>query len=69
MIPHLAMVVPGIPEMAIILVAVLLLFGGKLIPVLARSLGRALGEFKHARHTYEAEVTQEPSDPSTPSNA
>ncbi len=36
----------GVPELLIVLVAVLLLFGGKKLPELARSLGKAQNEFK-----------------------
>ena len=36
----------GAPELIIILLVVLLLFGGAKLPALARSLGRAQHEFK-----------------------
>ncbi len=36
----------GAPELIILLVLVLLLFGGAKLPKLARSLGQAQGEFK-----------------------
>jgi sec-independent protein translocase protein TatA len=36
----------GGPEMLIVLVVVLLIFGSKKVPELARSLGRAQKEFK-----------------------
>lgn len=39
----------GVPELLIILVIVLLLFGSKKLPDLARSLGRSLSEFKKGR--------------------
>ncbi len=39
----------GLPEILIILVVLILLFGAKKIPDLARSLGRSLGEFKKGR--------------------
>lgn len=38
----------GGPEIIIILVAVLLLFGGKKIPELARGLGKGIRDFKNA---------------------
>jgi len=47
--PILALALPGIPEMVLILVIVLLLFGAKKLPDLARALGQSLGEFKKAR--------------------
>ncbi len=36
----------GIPELLIILVIIMLLFGAARIPDIARSLGRSIGEFK-----------------------
>ncbi|MBR0459298.1 MAG: twin-arginine translocase TatA/TatE family subunit [Victivallales bacterium] len=44
---------PG--EIIVIVLIVLLLFGAKRIPELARSLGRASYEFKKAKHELEAE--------------
>lgn len=38
----------GIPELAIILVVVLLVFGGKRIPQLGKSLGEGIMSFKKA---------------------
>ena len=40
---------PGIGEILIIVLIVLLLFGAKKIPEIARSLGRSLTEFKKGR--------------------
>ena len=37
---------PGIPELLIILVIVLLVFGGSQLPKLAKNLGKAQKEFK-----------------------
>lgn len=39
----------GLPEILIILVVLILLFGSKKIPDLARALGKSLGEFKKGR--------------------
>jgi len=36
----------GLPEILVVLVIVLLLFGGKRLPELARGLGKALSEFR-----------------------
>jgi len=47
---------PGWPEIVFILVIVLLLFGAKKLPELARGLGQSLGEFKKAREEFEREV-------------
>jgi len=46
----------GIPEIILILVVVLLIFGGKRIPELARSLGRAQHEYKKAKDALKEEA-------------
>lgn len=43
----------GLPELIIILVIVLLLFGAKKLPDLAKSLGRSVGEFKKGKQEGE----------------
>ncbi|ATW90016.1 sec-independent protein translocase protein TatA [Halohasta litchfieldiae] len=50
------------PEMLIILLVLVLLFGANKIPKLARSTGQAMGEFKKGREDIEDEL-QEMSDP------
>jgi len=52
----LAFSMPGWPETLFILVLVILLFGAKKLPELARGLGQSLNEFKKARDEFEAEV-------------
>ncbi|MEM1295482.1 MAG: twin-arginine translocase TatA/TatE family subunit [Verrucomicrobiota bacterium] len=47
---------PGGGEMIIIFVAVLLLFGAKKLPDLAKGMGKAMGEFKRARNEFEQEI-------------
>ena len=53
----------GMPELVIILVIALIIFGPRKLPELGRSLGRSLGEFKKAsnelRSTLEEEVRVE----------
>lgn len=52
----LAMIVPGMSgpfEILLILFVILLLFGSKRLPDLARSLGRSLSEFKKGREDGE----------------
>ena len=39
---------PGVPELILIVVIVLLLFGGKKIPELMKGLGKGIKEFKSA---------------------
>ena len=46
----------GGPEIAVIFLVVLLLFGAKKIPELARGLGKSMGEFKRARDEFEDEI-------------
>ncbi len=48
----------GITEITLILVVILLLFGGKRIPELARALGRASYEFKKAKDVIKKETDE-----------
>jgi sec-independent protein translocase protein TatA len=48
----------GAPEIILIVVAILLLFGGKKIPELMRGLGRGVKEFKDASNEPKS-VTEE----------
>ena len=43
-------------EIIIIFVVILLVFGGKKLPELARGLGKRMGEFKRARDDFEDEI-------------
>jgi len=54
---------PGVQEMAIILLIAVLLFGANKIPKLARSTGQAMGEFQKGREQVEQEL-EEIKDPS-----
>ena len=47
---------PGGPEWIIIFIIVLLLFGAKKLPELARGIGKSMGEFKRAREDFEREI-------------
>ena len=49
----------GAPELLIILVVILVLFGGAKLPKLARSLGQAQNEFKKGSAERELEEEQE----------
>ena len=48
------------PDLIIILVIVLLLFGAKKLPELARGMGQAMREFTKAKDEFEREVTRPP---------
>lgn len=48
----------GITEITLILVVILLLFGGKRIPELARALGKASYEFKKAKEVIKKETEE-----------
>ena len=50
--------VPGGPEMIVILLVLVLLFGANKIPKLARSTGQAMGEFKKGREQIEEELDE-----------
>jgi TatA/E family protein of Tat protein translocase len=65
----------GVPELLILLVVALIVFGPRKLPDLGRSLGRSLSEFKRAsselRNTLDDEIRSEerrtppPAPPST----
>ena len=62
----------GFPEMLIILVVALIVFGPRKLPELGRSLGKSLGEFKRAsnelRHTLDQEIRLEDQKDSAPAH-
>jgi sec-independent protein translocase protein TatA len=49
----------GLPEMAVILVVALLIFGPKKLPEIGRSLGKALKGFQEASKEFENEFKRE----------
>lgn len=54
---QLAMFGPlGMQEMMLIFLIILLLFGAKKIPELARGIGKGMGEFKKAKEDFEKEI-------------
>jgi sec-independent protein translocase protein TatA len=52
----IALVTPGPTEWVLILVIVLVLFGAKKLPELARSLGQSMNEFRKAREEFDKEL-------------
>jgi sec-independent protein translocase protein TatA len=49
---------PGGPEVLVVLLILVLLFGANKIPKLARSTGQAMGEFKRGREEIEEELSE-----------
>ncbi len=47
---------PGWQEIIVIALVVVVLFGGKKIPELARGLGKAMNEFKRAKSEIKDEI-------------
>ena len=48
----------GGQEMILVFLIVLLLFGAKKLPQLARGIGKSTGEFKRARDDFEREINR-----------
>lgn len=46
----------GFQEMILIALVILLLFGAKKLPELARGIGKSMGEFKKAKEDFEDEI-------------
>ncbi|MCW6037685.1 TatA/E family twin arginine-targeting protein translocase [Spirulina subsalsa FACHB-351] len=49
----------GLPEMALIFVVALLIFGPKKLPEIGRSLGKALRSFQEASNEFQKEIKRE----------
>ncbi|SDE79389.1 twin-arginine translocase TatA/TatE family subunit [Halorientalis regularis] len=58
MIPLFIPGAPGGPELLVILLIAILLFGANKIPELARSSGQAIGEFQKGREEIEEELEE-----------
>ena len=65
--PHLMRLIEtlgmiGPQDMFLFVIVLLLLFGAKKLPELARGMGKSLGEFKKAREEYEQDNNRENTD-------
>jgi sec-independent protein translocase protein TatA len=49
----------GLPEMALIMVVALLIFGPKKLPEIGRSMGKAIRSFQEASREFESEFKRE----------
>ncbi len=62
----LAFGLPSGPDLIVLLVIVLVLFGAKRLPELARGLGQSVNEFKKAKDEFDKEVSKTSSPDSPP---
>lgn len=56
----------GMTELLVVMAVALVVFGPKRLPELARSLGRALGEFRHASSDLRQTLSETPVVPEAP---
>lgn len=61
--------IPGGPELLVVLLLVVLLFGADKLPKLARSSGQAMGEFKRGRDQIEEELKDAAESSASPTEA
>lgn len=54
-IPYFAWM-PSLPELIIVCVVIILLFGAKKLPELSRSVGKSISEFKKGKEEAEREL-------------
>lgn len=64
----LAFGIPSGPDLIVLLIIVLVLFGAKRLPEIARSLGQSVHEFKKAKQEFE-EAANAKSAPSIPASS
>ncbi|MGB0838838.1 MAG: Sec-independent protein translocase subunit TatA/TatB [Chitinophagales bacterium] len=50
--------IPGGAELVVIVLVILLLFGGKKIPELARGIGKGIREFNQAKNSIKSEIEE-----------
>jgi len=75
MSPLFALGMPGLQEWVLILLIVLILFGAKRLPELARGLGQSVNEFRKAKDEFDKELqktttaaTSTPEKPAAPAS-
>ena len=61
--PTLLLSMPGGSEWILIIVVVLLMFGGKKIPELMKGIGRGMREFKNAKESVSTEFEKGMNEP------
>lgn len=59
----------GMQEWVVILIAILLLFGGKKIPELMRGLGQGIREFNNAKNDVKRKIDEGINDNNTTDNS
>jgi sec-independent protein translocase protein TatA len=57
----------GLPEMAVIMVVALLIFGPKKLPEIGRSVGKTIRSFQEPKQIYPAKSEQDTASSSQPS--
>ena len=55
---NILLFLPGGWEFAVVIFVIILFFGGKKIPELARGLGKGIREFNNAKATIEGEIKE-----------
>lgn len=58
----------GTPEIILIVIVILVLFGAKKIPELMQGIGKGVKEFKKATTDIEKEITETPKKPESKPN-
>ncbi|MBX9577339.1 MAG: twin-arginine translocase TatA/TatE family subunit [Chthoniobacterales bacterium] len=65
----LAFGIPSGPDLIVLLIIVLVLFGAKRLPEIARSLGQSVHEFKKAKQEFEEAANAKPTSAIPPTGA
>lgn len=53
----------GVPELIVILIIILVIFGPKRLPEIGRSLGKGIQEFKKSTNDFQEQLTKDKSAP------